>query len=98
VPTGQAHWQTLLRARAIETGSYVIAAAQGGTHENGRATYGHSMIIAPWGEIIAEIDGDEPGVLLASVDLDLVNEARRRLPALDNARPFSLSVTQESPL
>ncbi|MDB5560713.1 MAG: AmiE [Hyphomicrobiales bacterium] len=98
VPTGQAHWETLLRARAIETGSYVIAAAQGGMHENGRATYGHSMVIDPWGEIVAEIDGDEPGVLLASIDLDRVTDARRRVPALDNARPFSLSVKQESPI
>jgi predicted amidohydrolase len=98
VPTGQAHWETLLRARAIETGSYVIAAAQGGMHENGRATYGHSMVVDPWGEIVAEIDGDEPGVLLASIDLDRVADARRRVPALDNARPFSLSVKQESPV
>ena len=63
VPTGQAHWEVLLRARAIETGSYVIAAAQGGQHLNGRATYGHSMIIDPWGAIVAQLDHDEPGVI-----------------------------------
>ncbi|HEV7717659.1 MAG TPA: carbon-nitrogen hydrolase family protein [Arsenicitalea sp.] len=98
VPTGQAHWETLLRARAIETGSYVIAAAQGGVHENGRATYGHSMIIDPWGKVIAQIDGDEPGCLFASIDLGLVSEARQRVPALDNARQFSLSVREQSPV
>ncbi|MEO5806573.1 carbon-nitrogen hydrolase family protein [Devosia sp.] len=90
VPTGQAHWEVLLRARAIETGSYVIAAAQGGHHENGRATYGHSMIIDPWGKIIARIEGDEPGIITAEISIDAVTEARRRIPALANARPFAL--------
>jgi deaminated glutathione amidase len=89
VPTGQAHWHVLLRARAIETGSYVIAAAQGGTHENGRSTYGHSLVIDPWGKIIAEIDGDAPGVLVAEIDPAAVTEARSRVPALANARDFS---------
>jgi predicted amidohydrolase len=93
VPTGQAHWESLLRARAIETGCYVIAAAQGGQHENGRATYGHSLIIDPWGAILAELDHDEPGVVLAPVDLDAVAEARAKVPNLANARPFSLSVS-----
>lgn len=92
VPTGEAHWQVLLRARAIETGSYVIAAAQGGSHENGRATYGHSMLVDPWGRIVAEADGDEPGVVMGEIALDKVAEARSRVPALANARPFSLSV------
>jgi predicted amidohydrolase len=90
VPTGQAHWETLLRARAIETGSYVIAAAQGGAHQNGRSTYGHSMIIDPWGKIIAAAGNDEPCVVIADIDLALVAEARGRVPALANARPFSL--------
>lgn len=90
VPTGQAHWHVLLRARAIETGSYVIAAAQGGAHENGRATYGHSLIVDPWGKVIAEIDGDEPGVLVAEIDPAAVTEARGRVPALANARDFAL--------
>ena len=91
VPTGQAHWHVLLRARAIETGSYVIAAAQGGQHANGRATYGHSLVIDPWGRVIAELDHDEPGVLLADIDLAAVVEARGRIPALANARPFSVA-------
>ena len=91
-PTGAAHWEVLLRARAIETGCFVIAAAQGGVHENGRTTYGHSMVVDPWGKIIARIDGDETGVLIADIDLDAVTEARGRVPALANARSFSLSV------
>ena len=90
VPTGQAHWHVLLRARAIETGSYVIAAAQGGQHANGRATYGHSIIIDPWGRVVAELDHDEPGVLLAEISPDLVADARERIPALANARNFAL--------
>lgn len=92
VPTGQAHWEVLLRARAIETGSFIIAAAQAGQHQNGRATYGHSMIVDPWGKIIGELGGNDPGVLVADLDLAAVTEARARVPALANARPFSLSV------
>jgi predicted amidohydrolase len=90
VPTGIAHWHVLLRARAIETGSYVIAAAQGGQHPNGRSTYGHSLIIDPWGKIVAELDHDSPGVLVAEIDLEAVREARQRIPALANARDFAL--------
>jgi predicted amidohydrolase len=93
-PTGEAHWHVLLRARAIETGCFVIAAAQAGSHENGRQTYGHSMIIDPWGTIVAELDGETPGVAIADIDLSAVDEARGRVPALANARPFSLSVNQ----
>ena len=89
VPTGQAHWHVLLRARAIETRSYVIAAAQGGSHANGRSTYGHSLIIDPWGKIIAELDHDRPGVLVADIDPAAVTEARGRVPALANARDFA---------
>lgn len=89
VPTGQAHWHVLLRARAIETGSYVIAAAQGGNHPNGRSTYGHSLIVDPWGKVIAELDHDEPGVLVAEIDPQAVAEARQRIPALANARDFA---------
>ena len=92
VPTGQAHWEVLLRARAIETGCFVVAAAQAGRHENGRATWGHSMIIDPWGRILAELGGEGPGVALADLDLQAVAEARGKVPALDNARPFSLAV------
>ncbi|GHA26794.1 amidohydrolase [Devosia pacifica] len=90
VPTGQAHWHVLLRARAIETGSWVIAAAQGGTHENGRATYGHSLIIDPWGRIVAEMDDDAPGVILAEIDSEAVREARQRIPVLANERAFAV--------
>lgn len=93
VPTGEAHWQVLLRARAIETGCFVIAAAQAGQHQNGRATYGHSMVIDPWGRVLVELDGEGPGVAVADLDLSAVAEARGKVPALDNARPFSLSLT-----
>lgn len=89
VPTGEAHWHVLLRARAIETGSYVIAAAQGGHHANGRATYGHSLVVDPWGKIVAELAHDEPGVLLAEIAVNRVADARQRIPALRNARDFS---------
>lgn len=87
-PTGQAHWEVLLRARAIETGSFVLAPAQGGFHEDGRGTFGHSLVVGPWGEVIAHLDHDEPGVLLADLDLAAVDKARRAIPALINARPF----------
>jgi predicted amidohydrolase len=92
VPTGAAHWEVLLRARAIETGSFVIAAAQAGEHENGRATYGHSMIVDPWGKILGKLGGEGAGVLMAEIDPKAVAEARGRIPALANARTFSLSV------
>jgi len=88
-PTGKAHWETLLRARAIENGAFVLAAAQGGTHEDGRATWGHSMAIAPWGEVLAAFDGDEPGVLFADLNLDEVTKARSAIPSLLNGREFS---------
>lgn len=93
-PTGAAHWEVLLRARAIETGCYVIAAAQGGAHENGRQTWGHSMIIDPWGAVVAKLDHDAPGVLFADLDPARVAEARGRIPALANRREFSLSVNE----
>jgi predicted amidohydrolase len=85
--TGKAHWHTLLRARAIETGSFVIAPAQGGRHANGRSTYGHSLIVGPWGEVLAEA-GTEPCVLTADIDPGLSKEARLRLPNLDHGRPY----------
>jgi len=88
-PTGEAHWHVLLRARAIETGSFVLAAAQGGRHDSGRETYGHSLIVNPWGEILAEA-GIEPGLIMADLDLGEVASARARIPALSNARPFVL--------
>lgn len=89
--TGEAHWHVLLRARAIETGCFVLAAAQGGLHENGRSTYGHSMIISPWGEILAEA-GDEPCVIAAEVDPAEVAAARQRIPALNHVRPFEVTL------
>jgi predicted amidohydrolase len=92
VPTGAAHWEILLRARAIETGCFVVAAAQAGQHQNGRVTYGHSMIIDPWGKILGELGGEGEGVLVADIAMTDVAEARGRVPALANARTFSLSV------
>lgn len=88
VPTGSAHWHVLLRARAIETGSFVFAPAQCGTHAEGRKTYGHSLIVAPWGEILAEA-GDEPAVITAEIDPAKVLEARGMVPALRHDRTFS---------
>ncbi len=88
VPTGQAHWQTLLRARAIETGCFVFAPAQCGEHAEGRRTYGHSLIVSPWGEVLAEA-GEEPGIIYADVDPAKVEEARRMIPALRHDRRFS---------
>ena len=87
--TGEAHWEILRRARAIETGSFVIAPAQGGRHEDGRATWGRSMIVGPWGEVIAASESDEPGVIAARLDLAAVARARQAIPALANARAFS---------
>jgi len=90
VPTGQAHWEVLLRARAIDTGAFVLAPAQGGTHEDGRVTYGHSMVISPWGEIIARLDHDRPAVLEASIDFSEVARARQALPSLQHDREFTV--------
>ncbi len=89
--TGEAHWHVLQRARAIENGAFVVSAAQGGTHEDGRQTYGHSVMVDPWGHVIAELDHDEPGVLVAELDLAQVDEARRRIPAIKNARDFTVT-------
>jgi len=92
--TGEAHWHVLLRARAIENGAFVIAAAQGGKHEDGRETFGHSMIVDPWGRIVAEADHDEPAVVLAEIDPAASADARRKIPNLKNARDFEVSVAQ----
>jgi len=91
VPTGRAHWHVLLRARAIETGSFILAAAQGGRHESGRETYGHSLIVSPWGEVLAEA-GTEPGIVIADIDLAQADLARARIPALVHDRSMSLTV------
>ncbi|PVM71938.1 carbon-nitrogen hydrolase family protein [Caulobacter radicis] len=88
-PTGEAHWEVLLRARAIETGSFVIAAAQGGFHEDGRGTWGRSIAIGPWGEVLGKLDHDEPGVLIADLDLSAADKARAAIPVLANARAFT---------
>ena len=85
VPTGQAHWHLLLRARAVENQCYVIAAAQGGLHATGRRTYGHSLIVDPWGEVLAELPEGE-GVVLADIDTERMQDVRRRLPALAHRR------------
>ena len=94
--TGEAHWHVLMRARAIECGAFVLAAAQGGKHENGRETFGHSLVISPWGEVLAEA-GIEPGVLAADLDLTLVTQARGRIPALSHDRPFRLPAEAKEP-
>ena len=88
-PTGEAHWEVLMRARAIETGSYVLAPAQGGFHEDRRGTWGRSLVVGPWGEVVAKLDHDEPGVLLADLDPAAPKKARAAIPALANARPFT---------
>ena len=87
--TGQAHWQTLLRARAIETGCFVIAPAQTGTHDRGRETYGHSLIVDPWGVVLAD-GGEDVGIITATLDLDRVTDARHAIPALQHDRDIPL--------
>lgn len=89
VPTGEAHWHILLRARAIETGAYIFAPAQVGAHENGRETYGHSLIVDPWGAVIAEAEADD-AFIIADIDLTRVARARAQLPALTHGRRFRL--------
>ena len=94
--TGQAHWHVLVRARAIETGAFVLAATQGGLHENGRETFGHSMIVSPWGEILAEA-GEDPEVIFADIDLGASDEARVRIPALKHGRDFEIEIARPVP-
>jgi hypothetical protein len=88
--TGEAHWRVLLRARAIETGCFIFAAAQGGAHETGRDTYGHSMVVSPWGEVIAEA-GIDPGVIFADVEPAQIAAARTRIPSLEHDRAFEVA-------
>jgi predicted amidohydrolase len=92
VPTGKAHWHILLRARAIEAGLFVIAAAQAGHHEDGRTTFGHSLIVDPWGEVLLDM-GEETGVGFADVDLSRISDVRARIPALNHRRPIPHAVT-----
>jgi len=87
--TGEAHWHVLNRARAVENGCYVFAAAQGGKHENGRETYGHSLVVDPWGRVVAE-GGTEPGVVIADIDPAEVAAARSRIPSLQHGRRFEV--------
>jgi predicted amidohydrolase len=94
--TGEAHWQVLMRARAIENGCYVFAAAQGGTHENGRETYGHSLVVDPWGRVVVE-GGAEPGVIFADVDPAEIATARGRIASLQHGRRFEIAAPLAEP-
>lgn len=89
--TGEAHWHVLHRARATETGSFMISAAQGGVHDDGRETFGHSLIVDPWGRVLAE-GGAEPGLIMAEIDAALVADARTRIPVLRHSRPFRVDI------
>lgn len=90
-PTGRAHWEVLLRARAIETGCFMVAAAQSGTHEDGRSTYGHSMVISPWGEVLCDAGTRAPQLVFCDIDLSRVEHARGQIPNLSNERSYQLS-------
>jgi len=92
VPTGRAHWHILLRARAIEAGLFVVAAAQAGRHADGRQTFGHSLVVDPWGEVLLDM-GEEPGVGFADIDLKRILDVRGRIPALNHRRPIPEAVT-----
>ena len=87
--TGEAHWHVLQRARAIENGAFMLSAAQAGRHDDKRQTYGHSIIVSPWGEVLAEADGETPQVIMADIDPALAQDARARIPALKNERAFA---------
>jgi predicted amidohydrolase len=88
VPTGEAHWHVLIRARAIEAGAFVVAAAQVGHHADGRTTYGHSLVVDPWGKVLLDMGGEGPGLGFAELDPAIVEEVRRRLPAIWHRRPI----------
>jgi predicted amidohydrolase len=92
VPTGRAHWHVLLRARAIEAGLFVAAAAQVGSHEDGRQTYGHSLVADPWGEVLLDM-GEQPGIGFAEIDLKRISDVRARIPALSHRRPIPDAIT-----
>lgn len=91
VPTGRAHWHILLRARAIEASAYVVAAAQVGEHEDGRRTYGHSLVVDPWGEVLLDMGGEAPGLGFAEIERARIAEVRAQLPSLANRRPIPRS-------
>ena len=88
MPTGEAQWHVLLRARAIEAAAFVIAAAQVGRHEDGRTTYGHSLVVDPWGKVLLDMGAEAPGLGFAELDLNAVEEVRARLPAIWHRRPI----------
>ena len=94
VPTGKAHWHVMLRARAIEASAFVIAAAQVGKHEDGRATYGHSLVVDPWGEVLLDMGGEKFGLGYCDIDLNRITEVRRQLPSLANKRDIPKSSGQ----
>lgn len=89
--TGEAHWRTLMKARAIENGAFMISAAQGGVHDDGRETYGHSIIVDPWGTILSEAPGDKPGIIVADIDMSAITKARKSIPVLTHGREFDTS-------
>ena len=93
VPTGKAHWEVLLRARAIEAGLFIVAAAQSGHHEDGRNTYGHSLVVDPWGEVLLDME-EGPGVAFAEIELSRITDVRSRVPALSHRRPIEEAVAQ----
>ena len=93
VPTGKAHWEVLLRARAIEAGLFIVAAAQSGHHEDGRNTYGHSLVVDPWGEVLLDME-EGTGVAFAEVDLSRITDVRSRVPALSHRRPIEEAVAR----
>lgn len=92
VSTGEAHWEVLLRARAIETGCFVVASAQVGTHDDGRETWGHSMVVDPWGKVLLDMGGTEAGVEIIDLDLSLVERARKQIPSLTNERSYEFII------
>ncbi|RXF70817.1 carbon-nitrogen hydrolase family protein [Hansschlegelia zhihuaiae] len=94
--TGEAHWHVLLRARAVENGAFVIAAARGARHEDGRETYGHSLIVDPWGRVLAE-GGEEPSVIMAEIDVSKSPDIRKRIPSLENGRRFAVQPLPSAP-
>ncbi len=93
VPTGRAHWEVLLRARAIEAGLFIVAAAQSGHHEDGRNTYGHSLVVDPWGELLLDM-GDSSGVGFAEIELSRITDVRSRVPSISHRRPVGEAVSQ----
>ena len=93
ISTGRAHWEVLLRARAIENGAFVIASAQVGDHDDGRKTYGHSMVVNPWGEVLANMGTDPASITTIDLNMDEVSAARRQIPSLSNGRDYSFDAT-----